>query len=181
MRGRFPKILPIGTLQLAAILCLLPGCGRAETFRAAALDVPFALHGGETAAIGPTLRVSVEAIDATGECPGGHQECVEVSPPGAHLVAAAGDGRTARLDYWLLGRPSARHFADWDIEVTRSEPWPFTERDVADGRVAVVIRVTKPAPSPEVPDGKRVPPSQVPNRSGLTAADRNTDRARALP
>src|ERR1051325_2479918 len=63
MRSRFHAIMQIKPLLLATVLCLLPGHAYSMTYRDVALDVPFALHAHEAAAIGPALRVAVAAID----------------------------------------------------------------------------------------------------------------------
>lgn len=106
--------------------------------------VPFTLHVGQSATLGSAVRITLTALMPVGKCPGGHSECVEVSPPQAEADVAAPPAPTQHLVLPLLGRTSPQQVAGtWTVRVVDLAPFPFNDADIAAGRVAVTFLLTR--------------------------------------
>lgn len=76
-----------------------------------------------------------------GTCPGGHSECVQVSPPQAQVEFAV-DGVATQLVLRLFGAGSnAERVGTWIVRVVDVQPVSFSRADVASGRASIALLI----------------------------------------
>lgn len=144
MQGQHPQR---GTATCAAAALLFGAL--AGSARCAEPGMPFPLHPGQSASLGPDVRVTLTAVQPAGSCPGGHLECVEVAPPQAHVEFAAPPAASKQLVLPLLGRTSPpQAVGAWSLRVVDVAPFPFTHDDAAAARVTVTLLLTAASGQP---------------------------------
>lgn len=110
---------------------------------AATPGVPFSLKVGQSAVLAALpLRLTLLSVTAAGKCPGGHVECVEVSPPTATVEIRGNAGNPARLDFPLFGSASpVQQAAGHAVRLLDASPYPILEADVAARRHTITLVV----------------------------------------
>jgi len=129
------------TCAAAVLLCASMLAQAAPQVAVAQFGKPFALHEGQGATLGEHVRVTLSTLAPAGTCPGGHSECVEVSPPQAQ-VAFAVDGVATQLVLRLFGTGSnAERVGTWIVRVVDVQPVSFSRADVVSGRASISLLI----------------------------------------
>ncbi len=116
----------------------------AQTATTSEPGVPLVLHVGQSAALTGGVRITLTALTPQGKCPGGHTECVAVSPPQAEVDVEANG---AKSEHAVMLLPAAKSRAQavgkWSVRIVDVVPFPFTEEDVSSGRASATLLVTR--------------------------------------
>jgi len=129
-----------------AALAWLTACAisaKAQVATTGDLGVPFALHVGQSAALAAGVRITLTALTPQGKCPGGHTECVEVSPPQAEVDVQASGAKPEHVVLLLPGTKSlVQAVGNWSVRIVDVAPFPFTAEDASRGRASATLLVT---------------------------------------
>ena len=136
---------PLATMALS-MACAITA--QAQAAAKAELGVPFALHVGQSAALAGVVRITLTALTPQGKCPGGHTECVAVSPPQAEIDVVANGAKSEHLILLLPGSKSREQpVGKWNVSAIDVAPFPFSGEDVTSGRASATLLV-KPVSAP---------------------------------
>lgn len=114
----------------------------AQTATTGDVGVPFALHVGQSAALTGGVRTTLTALTPQGKCPGGHTECVAVSPPQAEIDVVANGTKPVHVILLLPGSKSREQpVGRWTVSIVDVAPFPLSEEDVTRGRASATLLV----------------------------------------
>jgi hypothetical protein len=140
MGWRYP-VSGTATCAAAVLLCACMQAHAAPEVAVAQFGKPFVLHEGQSAMLGEHVRVTLTTLVPIGTCPGGHSECVEVSPPQAQVDFAV-DGVATHLLLRLFGaRSNVERVGTWMVRVVDVQPVSFSRADVVLGRASISLLV----------------------------------------